>query len=652
MKKSIIAVLAFAFFFLFFIQMTGALIQSIYVMDLMNTSLDAKALGVLFFFTPLLLLPFRRNLPVWAIWVMSALLILGRGLAPSLPTLGRFFASGLAVGVSLLLFPTVLTAGVKGENRLQTAYFLPGGLALATGLSVFLRTLNFSVDYSLTPAGAWAGWLLGLSFALALTRLDWKISPAGSPKAGGITSAVIGIFLILTLVYFVFSAPAVVARWTEGNYAAIVGLVSLLSLASVLALVAYPRISECISKSWLVLWNILFTLSLTATILAHRITFPPTPGSAAVAVGAPSWLQQVPLYLMLLLFPVIFLDAFHLFRQIRRENPSPRALVPGILIGSLAMVILVFMTIFTNVWGYIDPVSRPFRNLFWLPFLLITGLLSLIVWRQKPAEVEPVLVMIRQAPWDWLSELAVIFVITLFCALVSQRVVPGDPNKTSMVVMTYNIQAGNDKSAELSYDRQLEVIRRVSPDIVALQETDTTRISLNNNDYVRYFAGKLGYYSYYGPTTVTGTFGTAILSRFPLQNTRSVFTFSDTDEIGTAEAQVEVDGKIFSLYDVHPDGSMTAKLAFARNLVERSAGEANVIALGDYNLRENQEAYQVVAAHLIDAWRSLHPDAPASDWIDHIFVSPDLGVRDPTYLLPPDSASDHPVHWTQIYWGK
>jgi hypothetical protein len=36
--------------------------------------------------------------------------------------------------------------------------------------------------------------------------------------------------------------------------------------------------------------------------------------------------------------------------------------------------------------------------------------------------------------------------------------------------------------------------------------------------------------------------------------------------------------------------------------------------------------------------------------IDHIFVSPHLEVVDPVYVLPPESWTDHPVHWTEIAW--
>ena len=111
----------------------------------------------------------------------------------------------------------------------------------------------------------------------------------------------------------------------------------------------------------------------------------------------------------------------------------------------------------------------------------------------------------------------------------------------------------------------LGLIQEVAPDILALQESDSTRISLNNNDFVRYFAGKLGYYSYYGPTTVTGTYGTAILSKYPLQNTRTVFTFSDQDEIGTAEAEIVLDGQTFTIYNVHPAGSDDSYADLGRN---------------------------------------------------------------------------------------
>jgi endonuclease/exonuclease/phosphatase family metal-dependent hydrolase len=238
------------------------------------------------------------------------------------------------------------------------------------------------------------------------------------------------------------------------------------------------------------------------------------------------------------------------------------------------------------------------------------------------------------------------------------RVKSFDADKSSLLVMTYNVQQANDVFGERSYERQLAIIKQVSPDILALQESDSTRVSLNNNDYARYYAGKLGYYSYFGPKTVTGTYGTALLSKYPLENKRTVFTYSDQDEVGSTAAEIEVDGRVFTIYNVHPDGSDTAMLVFAETLLERSRDKPNVIALGDYNLRDYEEAYMLIDSVYTNAWTSVYPfeispdgvDMSGDNRIDHIFFSPHLNARDPVYVLPPDSATDHPVHWVEIFW--
>ena len=180
--------------------------------------------------------------------------------------------------------------------------------------------------------------------------------------------------------------------------------------------------------------------------------------------------------------------------------------------------------------------------------------------------------------WVWAVSLAVIFVVTLVFALPTSHVQVDATGKPSLRAMTFNTQQSNDEFAEKSFEAQLALIRQVSPDILAMQETDSTRISLNNNDYVRYFADNLGYYSYYGPKPVAGTFGTAILSKYPLLNTRTVFIYSDKDETGVAEAEVEVAGLRFTIYDVHPDSSDPAMLAFAQTILARSQDKPYVIS--------------------------------------------------------------------------
>src|SRR4030066_2198037 len=129
MKKSHLLVIVFGILFLFIIQSAGTLVESIYILDLMNSNLDEKALGVLFFFTPLLVLPFYKKSPRQLTAILLTLLIIARGLTPYLNTAGRLVASGIATGASLsLLFLLIRTKPEVGR-------WGGAGLALAIALS-------------------------------------------------------------------------------------------------------------------------------------------------------------------------------------------------------------------------------------------------------------------------------------------------------------------------------------------------------------------------------------------------------------------------------------------------------------------------------------------------------------------------------------
>lgn len=659
MKKNILPVSVFAFVFLFFFQLSGTLVSSIYTLDLLHTSLDAKALGVLFFFSPMILLAFRKKIPGWLRWSFFVGLLIARGVTPYLDTNGRMLASGVGIALLLCLFPDLVKMRMNEENSPHSREWAAIGLAVAVALSVMLRTMNSSIDYSLTYSGSWMGWLLGglLGISMFLVKFDQAGDPL-EPGKKGITSSILGIFMVLTMFYFSFSAPAVLARWTEGNYAAIVLSVSGFSLVWVLVALTRPFLFERITKRILIAWNLLFTLALMGTILAHRVSFPVSADSAAVVVEVPGFLQQIPLIFLMILFPVLYFDLRFFWGKLQNSEATPAQMAGGMLLGSFSLVLLVFMNIFTNVWGYVAPISPFFRNKFWLPFLLICAVLCLLVMLIKRKPLPQETKTGESMSWVWGLNLIGILVITANGLFV--KMVKPDPHATitSLVVMTYNIQQGNDSSGESSYLRQLKNIQEVNPDVLAIQEGDSTRISLNNIDLIRYYADKLGYYSYYGPTTVTGGFGTAILSRYPLINTSSFFTFSDQDENGTAEAQIDVNGRIFTISNVHPDGTDAAKMALVRAVIERSKGQSNVIVLGDFNMRDYDAGYQLMDSVFTNSWISVYPggvspegvDMSGDNRIDHIFISKDLLVRDPVYLLAPASATDHPLHWAVIFW--
>ena len=383
MKKSPLLILAFGILFLFIIQSAGTLVESIYILDLMNTNLDEKALGVLFFFAPLLLLPFFKKGGRLLVWTLFGVLFVARGLTPYLNTANRLPASGIATAISISLFFLLVT------SKPTIGKWAPAGLALAVGLSTLLRTAGHGIELSLTPAGGWVGWGLGLLLGCCLALSDLKFEPTTQQIGGKRTASILGIYLILTLVYFSVSAPAVIARWTEGNYTLIVCAVSLFSLGWVWLSTSQPKLLERISSRTLVFWNLLFTLSLTLTLLAQRVKFPPTLDSPPVVVGAPDLLQMVPLGLMLLLFPVLFFDLQIFLHQMQSSAPPARSLAPGILLGSFSLIVLIFINIFSNVWGYIEPISPPFRNTFWLVYFILPAAISLLAWRASRGTTSP-----------------------------------------------------------------------------------------------------------------------------------------------------------------------------------------------------------------------------------------------------------------------
>ncbi|NSW54152.1 MAG: endonuclease/exonuclease/phosphatase family protein [Anaerolineae bacterium] len=635
MKSDHLRIALFAVLFLFLLQLSGTLIESIYILDLLNTTLDAKALGLLFFFTPLLLLPFHAR-PRRLALAAALVLALARGMTPYLPTAGRLLAAGIGTGAALVLVVLLLEQADEPAAR-QAA----GGLALAAAGSALLRTLNASLDLSLTIGGSWIGWLLSAALVWLCRQ---PAAPAdGQPIRRGFAGG-LGLMLPFTLVLFAFSAPAVIARWTGANYAVVVILNSLAALASAAAALSRPDwLRASARKGLLVGWNLLFSAALVGVLLMHRVAFPLSPDTPAVVVVPSGLLRQLPLYLALLLSPVVYLDAA-ISLCAPRKPARPGGFSAGVLVGTVTLVLLMFMLIFSNVWGYVEPVSPFSRNKFWLPFLLLGGgitLAALLQPRDTPAATGSPCRL--AAPVSIL--LAVGFVLTAAFAVVDSLPPRPPVDAAALTVMTYNIQQANDDSGQKSYRRQLDLIRGINPDLLALQESDSARISLNNNDYVRYYATRLGYYSYYGPATLSGSYGTAILSRYPLENPRVLFSYSDADEIGTAVAEIMVDGQRFTVFNVHPDGSDAAMMAFARTLLQHSAGLEHVIALGDYNLRSDEAAYQAVAA--------VFHNVPGSEGhIDHIFLSPNLQMDNPVYLPAPQSATDHPLLYATVTWRE
>jgi endonuclease/exonuclease/phosphatase family metal-dependent hydrolase len=201
-----------------------------------------------------------------------------------------------------------------------------------------------------------------------------------------------------------------------------------------------------------------------------------------------------------------------------------------------------------------------------------------------------------------------------------------------------------------NYAGQLEIIRGINADIIGLQESDTNRIANGNADIVRYFTDDLNMYSYFGPKTVTGTFGIALLSRYPIENPRTFYMYSEGEQTAAIEAQISIGDKTFNIYVTHLGNG--GPIIQQEQILGMLRGKENVILIGDFNFRPDTPQYQLTTSLLEDAWLIRWPGGDLNqgidplDRIDHTFISPGISVTDSRYI--PDPVSDHPLMWTTI----
>jgi endonuclease/exonuclease/phosphatase family metal-dependent hydrolase len=217
-------------------------------------------------------------------------------------------------------------------------------------------------------------------------------------------------------------------------------------------------------------------------------------------------------------------------------------------------------------------------------------------------------------------------------------------------VATYNIQQGYRADGQRGHADQLALLRSLDADIIGLQESDTNRISGGNADLVRYFADQLDMHSYYGPSPAVGTFGVALLSRYPIENPRTFYMTSAGEQTAAIASEVTVGGQTYNIYVTHLGNN--GPLIQQEQVLADIGDKQNVVLMGDFNFRPDSEQYALTTASLVDSWLRVWPSGADDQGntyprrIDHIFVSPGMAIRNARYLDSP--ASDHPLLVAEI----
>jgi endonuclease/exonuclease/phosphatase family metal-dependent hydrolase len=640
------SVLFFGLLLLLFFQLVSDFIETIYAFGLLGTNIPPEIVSILFFFTPLILLFFRRQLPYRVVLVLAAIVALAHPLEAMLNPKGKMLVSGLGVGCLFIFLPVLLLHPVRPSVG-SRGVGMGSGLAPALSISIMLRSLGAGSDLSLLYP--WLSWLFAIVLLALILQLVYAEAPVEVPadktsiSFGAAVALSVGVLSTLAVLYFGFSSPTVLARWTELDYRLIVFVLSI--ALALYALLFSGKPPAWLSKPLVLVWNALFVLVGTVAILSNQVCFPLSSNAYPVDQAVLTFWQQIPFFLMLLLSPITLLNFSLLVREITDRKPGPRALAGGFSVAALLFLVVVLGQVFTTVYDYIPVVGPWFRDRFWLVFL-IAGLgmgLPVLALRLKGFPLSTHIVG-KITP----LVISAVLIVSIGWVLVSQPV-PLTPVENHVLrVLTYNLQQGYSADGRRNYAGQLEVIRSLKPDLVGLQESDLARFSGGNADIVRTFSEELDMYVYYGPKTVTGTFGIALLSRYPLQNPRTFFMYSAGEQTAAIQAQITVKGKTYQVLVTHMgnDGPIIQQ----QQVLGRLAGLQNVIAIGDFNFDQTTEQYALTTQSLEDAWVSAgSPPAAGLDMghlIDHIFVSPGMAVQSAQYIVSP--ASDHPALLAEI----
>ncbi len=641
--KTIHPLLFYAILFLFFFQLLTDFIGAIYAFGLLGTSIPPELAFVLLLFSPALLFLVRRPGPR-LLTALLLIILLARVIEPALGTRGRMMLAGAGVAAWLMFFPLLLWRAARRPEA-DAPLALTAGLLLATLTSALLRALGAGVDISVM---GW-GQLLGVGLAAAWAWCWLRESVGGEfeseleeDRGGWVMGLTLGMMAGLTLIYFTFAAPYVMARWTGAD--AFLVLLVMLAAWSFWAIGWVWLDRRAWHKDLLNVAVFLFVLMLFQTINQFIPSFTAAPGDYPLPdiTGAPPSGEVFVLFIMLLLSPALFAGMRRLFAAIIARRPSLRQLAAAFALASVFLLAAILAHIFTTTYDYIPVIGPWFRNRFdWVYLAVgIVFLAGVIEAARGPRRVTNQ--TLRFFP----------VALYLFMALIlgahwlnAPRLQPAPP-KEAITLLTYNIQEGYSASGQKNYRGQLAQIKALHPDIIGLQESDTARIANSNDDVVRYFADHLGMYSYYGPKTVTGTFGVALLSRYPIENAETFFLYSKGEQVAAIEAVIDVGAQPLRVLVTHlgNGGPMIQQQQFLELV-----GDAprRTLALGDFNFRPDTPQYALTTQTLLDTWTQKWPDWQDDQGqkpkrkIDHIFISPDLRVLDARYV--PEGPSDHPA---------
>lgn len=623
--------------FLFFLQTARELLGATYSLNLATLSLNSSVVAIFAFFSPFVYLLGLSRLNTRKLVVTSGcVLAVSRvlmGLDP--PLIVYLLCAVIAVAAFGIFLPALIVVFQQYAHPLQIVC----AATIGAGADLVFRTVGDTFDISVY--GVTAHQLTALVVVVPLViwfvggLLRWyhtkeqKYTPFESKPVRtlfGFSTGAVG-FLYFTLLGY----PNTVARWVEGSYI----LAAMLFGAALGGVVLVLHTS---AKKWLTSNTGIIMGSITLLAALIACVFVPLPVLSVVLCS-----------IALFFLPVQF---YNTVSYLMRPGVTVKQIAAFLGAAAVAFVIFILLSVFSLNYAYV-PGMGILRNQI-STIIMGAGIVTLFITFGYRSPALNTMGKSRVLT----AALGVVIIAGTWCGAGIYQSHPA-PEDTTLVVATYNIQQGFNTEGKISPWELLEPLQRVNPDILGLQESDTDRISSTNVDIVQWLAHKLQMYAYFGPETRQQTYGVAVLSKFPLYNTKTYYLPSVGEQTVLIRADIQWKGEPLSIYVTHLGETEEDRTTQTAEILEILSENTNrKILMGDFNSLPDSVQMKAFTEVLDDAWTSAGHSPMDSlgntstalepvKRIDYILVSEEFAVKT-CEVIRGVYGSDHLPVWAEI----
>jgi len=219
----------------------------------------------------------------------------------------------------------------------------------------------------------------------------------------------------------------------------------------------------------------------------------------------------------------------------------------------------------------------------------------------------------------------------------------------TLTLVTYNIRGGRDDAGDADPVAIADELRMTDADIIALQEVDNGLPRSDFADQAKIIADKLQMNYVFAPAInfLVGTYGNALLSRYPILSSTSVDLPYHLEPRSLLQVEVDLGGEELTVFTTHlglKKSERIKQFEYLYDYLEDYTGEP-VIFIGDFNTRADDPLFTPVRTLLQDPLfkrkqRLLTISGKVTyGTIDHIFLSPHFNY---VYAYAPSfGRSDH-----------